>query len=421
MSDTLPTRSRVRVASYARHGRLTPRTAWRSVLAFVAAALAVVLVSVVVVAGIAVYSFASGFKTVDIGEANAPPPAIGAYPGGFNVLIVGTDNSPTQGNEYGGKRDATLNDVNILLHVSADHTRAVAITIPRDTVVPIPSCTDPDTGRTHSAMSGQPINNAFQYGGLACVHDTVEDLTGLTIQFAGLITFDGVVAMSNAVGGVPVCTTGPIVDPQSGLDLPTGGTHVLSGQQALAFLRTRHGVGDGSDLGRVASQQVFLASLVRTLRSADTLGNPKKVVQLAYAARDNMTLSSSLANIDTMISMAQALKDIPLDSVVFVQYPTVGYPAGSALASKVRPDTEAATQLMALVKADQPFALGDQSGREGAVEDPNAASPSQSPSPTSPSETPAPGQSTPAPAPTVDAYGQTAAQQTCSQAASTRR
>nr|WP_243862242.1 LCP family protein [Frigoribacterium faeni] len=276
-------------------------------------------------------------------------------------MIVGTDNDEAQDEDEYGERDATLNDVNILLHVSADHSNATAVSIPRDMVVPIPACAREDGSGYYSAMSARPMNEAYSYGGLSCVVSTVSELTGLEIPFAGMISFNGVIEMSNAVGGVPVCAATPIKDKYTGLDIEAGET-VLQGQQALQFLRTRHGVGDGSDLGRISSQQVYLSSLLRTVKSADTLTNPTKLYSLARAAASNMTLSEGLTDVNTMVQIGSALKDLPLDQVNFVQYP--GSTGGSGVyEGKVQPVTSVATRLFDAIRADQPFTL--EAGSEG--------------------------------------------------------
>ena len=132
--------------------------------------------------------------------------------------------------------------------------------------------------------------------------------------------------MSDAVGGVPICLSAPIDDPEAGLNLPEG-RNVVSGENALAFLRSRHGVGDGSDLSRISSQQLYLASLMRTVQGNGTLTDVPKLLSLANAAAKNIKLSTNLAHADTMVSMALALKDIDLSRLVFVQYPgTTGDP-----------------------------------------------------------------------------------------------
>ena len=86
------------------------------------------------------------------------------------------------------------------------------MSIPRDLLVPIPSCPKEDGSGNYSAMSRQKINESLTYGGLRCTVMTVEKLTGLEIAYAAKIEFDGVIAMSTAVGGVDVCLAAPIKD-----------------------------------------------------------------------------------------------------------------------------------------------------------------------------------------------------------------
>jgi LCP family protein required for cell wall assembly len=408
------------VQPVARHGALRRRSGWRALLTFLAAFFAVITVSIASVALFAVWQFQDGLDVVDIGGGeDVPPPSVGAYPGGFNVLIVGSDTRVDQGGLGGEDPGSTLNDVNILLHVSADHSRAIAVSIPRDLVIPFPECVNEDTGETFPASPAEPINEALQRGGLACAVATVEDLSGLEIQFAGLVTFEGVVGMSDAVGGVPVCITAPINDPRSGLVLEEAGEHLLSGRDALAFLRTRHGVGDGSDLGRISSQQVFLSSLVRKLKSNETLSNPVRLYELARVVRDNMTLSSSMASVDTLVALAMALKDVELENVLFVQYPTF-YRETDPWFGKLAPENAVASALFAAISADEPFGLGSQEERPGAVADPDAPEETAEPDPDEgegSTATPTPSESaTPDPEPpTIEGLpGQTAAERTCS-------
>jgi LCP family protein required for cell wall assembly len=411
----------------ARHGRLKKSSPVPAILKFLAAAIAVVLVSAASVAAIAVNTVTSKVKTVELVQpTDGPPPQIGAIEGGFNILIVGSDTcEESMGNC--GDRDSTLNDVNILLHVSQDQTNAVAVSFPRDMVVGIPECTWQDGSGDVKGYSTEPLNVALYYGGLPCVAQTITELTGLDIQYAGMITFGGVIAMADAVGGVDVCVNGPVIDEDTGINLPEAGNYTLSGFQALAFLRTRGGVGDGSDLTRISSQQVYLSSLVRTLKSSDTLGDPRKVFNLANAALSNMVLSSSMASVNTMVSMGLALKDVPLESVTFVQYPGFTGNTEGIYAGKVRPDTATGDELMALIKADQPFRLAAVGDGRGSELNPNAPAPAPEVEPTTgpdadPEATEAPPIEEPevaAPDPSTltvleGVNGQTAADYTCS-------
>lgn len=378
-------------------------------------------------------------NAVDIGAAPEPIIAqpevieetvveVAEFAGAFNVLLVGNDDG--NGDQKYGNREKALNDVNILLHVSEDHTKATAISVPRDMYVDVPECTNPETGVTQAAVNGIKINDTLSRGGLKCVVDTFREMTGEPINYAAMIQFEGVIALSNAVGGVPVCTTSDINDPESGLTM-TAGEHTIAGADALAFLRTRHGVGDGSDLARISNQQVFLSSLMRTLKSKETLSDPKKIYDIANATADNMTLSKNLASIPTLASLASSLKNIPLEDITFLQYPTAYY--DTATASGLIPKKDAADVMIEAVFNDKSVALtgGTAPGSIGAVvEEP--ATPTTSPTPTStalPVAEDEVSRSTAAPTPTTtatpdiketsvalptDVTGMTASQNTCS-------
>lgn len=395
--------------------------------------MAVVLVSGASVAAITIAQFNANIDVIDLVEAEGEPPrvipTVGEWEGGFNVLVVGIDNEPGQYDSR-ARGSATLNDVNILLHVSEDQQSAVAVSIPRDMVVPIPSCPDPEGGRASGAMSAQPINVAWSYGGLNCVVLTVEKLTGLSIPYAGAISFNGVAQLSNAVGGVDVCIDGPIKDRYTGLDLPTAGTHTLIGEDALAFLRTRHGVGDGSDLGRISNQQVYLSSLMRKVQNEGVLTDFTKLYGIAQVAAGSMQLSSSLVSLDTMVSMAQAIRKVPTENIVFVQYPN-RYGSAEPYLGKVQPLTRQATALFDRIRNDEMFILEEGNTGVGSNLDPNAPAPEDIPAPDpEPTTPPKNGKTFVEPEPEVTlppievappavlegVQGQTAADYTCSRA-----
>ena len=397
-----------------RHGRLHSRGPMRTILGFIGAALVVVLVSGASVAGIAAWDVA---RSIQPGVALANEqviPQIGEIEGGVNLLLVGSDSRLGQdASIFDVNTGAVNNDVNILLHISQDHKSATVVSFPRDMVVRFPACPGGGGGWTG------PINASLNEGGLACVVLTVEQLTGLKIPFAAELQFSGVIQMADAIGGVDVCVAKKIEDNYTGTFLDPG-MHTLTGLAALQFLRTRHGLGDGSDLGRISNQQLFLSSLVRKLKSASTLTNPVALFGLAKAAASSMTLSNSLNNVDVMVSIAMALKDIPLDNVVFVQYPgTLG--GVGVYSGKVQPNIAAAKVLFGAILADQPVALSGTTGL-GTSLDPNA--PVATASPVDPSATPVPSTApsstvTPTAAPpTVVALpdsitGQTASTYTC--------
>ncbi len=420
VSESRRTTRRVAIdPSITRHARRRRRNPFATAFRFVAAALAVVLVSGGAVAAYALWDVAAGVKpAVTLAGQDPNIPNIDAIEGGVNLLVVGSDSRQGQGMAYGDPEEETgvLNDVTMLLHISEDHSSAVVVSFPRDLFVPIPECPKLDGTGTYSAMSSQKINTTLSYGGLACTVLTVEALTGLTIPFAAEVQFNGVIALSNAVGGVEVCVAEPISDDYTQTYLDAG-MHTLQGKDALQFLRTRHGVGDGSDLGRISNQQVFLSSLVRTLQSSETLSDPGKLFGIAKAATSNMQLSQSLANLNTMVSIAMALKDIPLEQIAFLQYPNAYGSSGGE--QGVLPLDAAAEQLFDAIKADKKLSITGTTG-VGSVTDPNA--PADPEAPTDPESTPPATPSAPSATPPADdavelpttIEGQTASDRTCS-------
>ena len=225
---------------------------WATIVKIVLAVIAVAAVSTTSIAAIAVWDVGNTLTkhTVTlIGHTDGPPPSIGALEGGINVLIAASDSGGGDVKTY-GKRGERLNDVTMLLHISADHQHATVVSFPRDLIIPIASCPNGKGGN----FPGQTnkINVALTYGGLPCIVKTVENLTGLSIPYAALTEFQGVVGMSEAVGGVTVCIATPIHDEQIPFDLAAG-EQTLVGFQAVQFLRVRYGLGDGSDLAGSAT------------------------------------------------------------------------------------------------------------------------------------------------------------------------
>ena len=384
----------------ARHASSRTRSIWPRILRTVLVAVAVLAVSSASVVSIAAWRLSqrAGQGSVDIGQ---PVPDVTALDGAFTVLLVGADNAPGQ-TGFGRNRDAALNDVNILIHISADHRSGTVISLPRDLVIPHPSCTDPKTKEVYSAMSAQPLNVAISRGGLGCVVRTVQSLTGITVPYAALFSFEGTVKMADAVGGAPVCVTKAIDDTKSGLKLKKG-VSVIKGRTALAYLRDRHSIGDGSDLSRIQSQQAYMSALLRKTTSANTLANPVQLYTLADAAVQNITLSRSMSSTATMVRMAVALKSMDLSHLVFVQYPTLQDPANHA---KVVPNATLAAKLVSRVQHDQRIALDSHSlGTAVQSSGGTTSSPKPSASPT-PTKTDS--------ATVSGLQGRTAAQQTCS-------
>ena len=263
---------------------------------------------------------ASGIDIYSTDGSTYDLPSAKEINGPINVLLIGSDTREGQGSTSYGPVGNALADVIILMHVSADRKNAVALSFPRDLMVAMPACPDPEGGEDYSARNLVQINATMNYGGPACTLLTVQQLTGVRIPYLAMIDFKGVIAMSEAVGGVTVCVAEPIKDTYTNLYLDAG-EHTLIGAEALAFLRTRHGVGDGSDLSRISNQQVFLTSLVRKLKDEGALTNPFTMLKIGTAALENMTLSNSLTNIGVIFGMAKEVNDVDLDKITFLKLP----------------------------------------------------------------------------------------------------
>ncbi|WP_336660297.1 LCP family protein [Leucobacter sp. USHLN153] len=339
--------------TFVRHGKLRRSSSWGNALRVLLTAVIVVGLSGVATAAYAVWGLVQGIDTVELGtEAEGVGVGVGdeTVDGALTVLLVGSDSRAGQAIDDG--EEGELNDVTMLLHVSADHQNATVVSFPRDLMLPIPSCPGPNGEPDYySAMSEQQLNSTLSNGGLPCVAKTISELTGMEVPNAALITFDGVIGVSNAIGGVDVCLTQPIQDEYTDLDLPAG-ENTLVGLEALQFLRTRHGVGNGGDTSRISNQQVFMSSLVRQLKSAETLSNPVKVYSLAKAGVENMTLSKGMASVEFMQQVANTVKDIDLNRINFVQYPSFGHPYQEG---RLTPDYASGDALFELIKSGQPF------------------------------------------------------------------
>jgi LCP family protein required for cell wall assembly len=359
MSSDAPVNLQVEQPGHALWKRLG---GWKLVVTIAFSLVTVLVVSFGIVAGLAIQNLTSSIQTVDLPGKEQPVLAsIGELEGGFNVLIIGSDTRLGQGDQF-GEVDSELNDVNILVHVSENHDHATVVSLPRDMLIDVPACPQED-GTQSRPRTMAPLNSTWGIGGMPCVVAAVEETTGLEIGYAGVMTFTGVAQLSTAIGGVEVCVTEPVFDPWSGLDLPEAGWHEIEGGQALAFLRTRKSVGDGSDLARISTQQIYMAALVRTLRSDGVLTDIRKLYNIAHVAANTMVLSSSLGSVDVMVSMALALRNIPPENIVFIQFPVLDAP--EEYSGKVVPDWRLANMVLDKIKADQPFSLEEDSGGRG--------------------------------------------------------
>jgi LCP family protein required for cell wall assembly len=307
---------------------------------------------------------AAGIDVFSTDGATFDIPTAEEINGPISVLVIGSDTREGQGSTEYGPVGSSLADVIILFHISADRKNAVALSFPRDLMVSVPSCPDPDGGEPSSPKEFVQINSTLQIGGPACTLLAVQQLTGVTIPYLAMIDFKGVIAMSEAVGGVDVCVAQPISDPKTNLYLDAG-EHTLEGADALAFLRTRYGVGDGSDLSRISNQQVFLTSLARKLKDEGALTNPFSMFRIGTAALENMTLSNSLTDLGVIFGMAREANDVDLDKITFLKLPV--YDLEGEYAGRVAVVPERAQLLFDKIANDEPLIIEKANVGSGAV------------------------------------------------------
>ncbi|MFJ3618150.1 LCP family protein [Streptomyces iakyrus] len=286
----------------------------------------------------------------------------GAGTGGFskdraiNILLIGTDKRTGKGNEgYGDKDSAGHADTTLVLHVAKDRSNATVLSIPRDLITDIPDCPTTQEDGTEKIIPGQQrtrFNNSLGQEDRtpSCTMRTITELTGLKMDHFMVADFNAVKTLTSAVGGVDVCLAKDIKDKDSKLDLPKG-EHTIEGEQALAFVRTRHSVGFGGDLSRIELQQQFLGSMLRKLKSNDTLTSPSKMIKLAEAGTKALTVDSQISTIKKLADLGAELGKFDTKNLTFATVPVVDNPAEKVKATVVLKEPQA-QQLFAMVRDD---------------------------------------------------------------------
>jgi len=291
-------------------------------------------------------------KSVDINGALGTDRPRKVDNGSENILVLGSDSRSGGNRKLGGGPDdgSARSDTAMIVHVHRGHKKASVVSVPRDTLVDRPECTDTQ-GTTHAAASGVMFNSAYTTGGAACAVKTVESLTGLRMDHYLEVDFSGFEKLINELGGVPVTTTKNISDKQSHLNLKAG-THTLNGRQALGLVRTRHGVGDGSDLGRIQLQQAFIRALVTQVKHVGIFTSPEKLYSLADTATKSITADSDLGTVSSLASFANGLKSIGSANMHMITMPVEYDPANP---NRVIVQKAKAQQVWTALKDDRPI------------------------------------------------------------------
>ncbi len=271
--------------------------------------------------GIVLRTVASEVNTTDISEQLGDRPSIPASPRGpIDILIMGSDTRQGQGRKY-GQQDyyvSAHSDTTLLAHIYEDRKRVLVVSIPRDTIVRIPECTNSE-GKVFPPITTR-FNYAFTQGGPGCTVKTVESITGITIEHFAVLDFRGFTSVVNALGGVEVCIPEDVNDNKSKLFIKAG-LQTLNGEDSLAYVRTRYGLGDGGDISRIERQQDFLKSMVRKITSSQVLLDPIKLFRTLSEVAKSLTTDPGLGSVEKMTSLARSIAGIDPSKIRFMTAP----------------------------------------------------------------------------------------------------
>ncbi|MFE9254311.1 LCP family protein [Streptomyces sp. NPDC006879] len=312
----------------------------------------VLLVLVLVSAGVGwwMYSHLNGnIDSVDINKALGDDRPEKVTSTAKDILILGSDSRAGANGELDhGNVSGARSDTTMLVHIPGGRSKATAVSIPRDTLVTRPECLKSD-GAVLPSKKRVMFNSIYSLAGPACVVKTVEQMSGVRVDHFVEIDFSGFKELVDALGGVPVTLDEPIKGGKGGLTLSKG-THRLDGTEALAFVRTRYGYGDGSDLGRIGLQQQFMLAMLTEIKKQDALSNPARLYKLADAGTKSLTTDSDLGSLKALADFAGSMKGVDASSMDTIMLP-VSY-------DKVDPNRVVvaepqASQLWEAIKNDQ--------------------------------------------------------------------
>lgn len=284
--------------------------------------------SVAGIFGFAARNLAGNIEALEV--ISSPKPV--AETGPLNILLMGTDTRTDQGGgfgsevEYGG---TGRSDTTILIHLSNDRKSAIAVSIPRDSVVNIPACTKEDG--TTVAERTDLFNSAFASAGPACTVKTLETLTGITVNHAVIVDFIGFSNVVDALGGIKVCLTEAIDEPVengAGIQLPAG-VQVVDGKNALGLMRARYSLADGSDLRRIERQQELISITIDQITDMNLITDLPALYKVLNAATSSLRMDPGLSDLDSLVTLSTSLSSMGSQNVSFVTVPYEGTPDGN--------------------------------------------------------------------------------------------
>ncbi|MFD9814397.1 LCP family protein [Streptomyces sp. NPDC059080] len=270
--------------------------------------------------GYVYYQLNGNLKGVDINAALGKDRPGNVDNGSLDILVLGSDSRSGSNAAYGTDEGGARSDTAMVLHVYKGHKKASVVSIPRDTLITRPACVK--DGKEVAGARRAMFNTAYEVGGPACAVKTVESLSGIRMDHFVEVDFTGFKKLIDALGGVEITTSKPIDDNSSHLHLPAG-HHVLTGEQSLGLVRTRHGVpgGDGSDLGRIQLQQTFVKALMQQVKNVGVLTSPAKLYDIADTATKTVTTDTDLNSVGALTGLAKSLGGIGSQNIHMVTLP----------------------------------------------------------------------------------------------------
>ncbi len=297
-------------------------------LVAIASGVILIVATVAGIFGFAARNLAGNIKALEV--IASPKPV--AETGPLNILLMGTDTRTDQGGGFGSETEyggTGRSDTTILIHLSNDRKSAIAVSIPRDSVVNIPACTKED-GTTVTERTDL-FNSAFSSAGPGCTVKTIETLTGITINHAVIVDFVGFSNVVDALGGIKVCLTEPIDEPVengAGIQLPAG-VQTLDGKNALGLMRARYSLADGSDLKRIERQQELLSLTIDQVTKMNLITDLPALYKVLNAATSSLRMDAGLSDLDSLVTLSTSVSSMGSKNVSFVTVPYEGTADGN--------------------------------------------------------------------------------------------
>ncbi|MGW7259641.1 LCP family protein [Streptomyces sp. NPDC054834] len=299
---------------------------------------AITLAAVLIVTSVATYFWADSklHRDVDLSKVIDRPEA----GKGTNYLIVGSDSRKGMTAEdkkklHTGSADGQRTDSMMILHVGDNGD--TLISLPRDSDVEIPSYQGSTSGKVYQGKGRHTkLNAAYAEDGPTLLVRTIEYNTGLHIDHYVEIGFAGFAKIVDAVGGVDIDIDKGFKDKYSGADFKAG-KQTLNGEQALAFVRTRHAFA-ASDLQRTKNQQKFLSALAHQVATPSTVLNPFKFYPTMGAGLDSLTVDKDMGLWD-LASMFWAMKGVSGGDGTSMNMPVSGSTGGNLVWDKAKVKT----------------------------------------------------------------------------------